>query len=313
MKIDTHLHLGGCITPDFVWGVIANNDNLRYLAESPDDVIKQMTFSPNEPKEFQRFLHKFKILDELPWNEQLIDESIKSVSEFLKINGVDYAWLDFSINKYMNIGWHKHEAIKFIYDSFNKYRPGGVGLILSLKYESPQPSQKQYAKLIDNPEVANMLIGIDLVGDELYYDANFYKPLFADWNKAGKMTRAHVGESQTCNNVLSSIIDLGVTNIAHGIKIVESDYAIAKAKDHEVTFDLALTSNCITGAYEGHHPIIDMISKGLKITLGSDDPIQCGTNLDKEFELARSMGISDEDIDKMSTNASDNTLKLFRA
>jgi adenosine deaminase len=308
-NIDTHLHLGGCISPSFVWETIKKN-NLKHLAESYEDVVAQMTFMPNEPKTFHRFLDKFKILDELKWTEELIDASIIDISNQLEANHVDYAWIDFSINKYMDIGWHKHQAIRFIYDAFQRHRPGGVGLLLSIKYESTKASQKQYAKLIENEDVAKYLIGIDLVGDETYFDSEFYAPIFKDWNKARKITRAHVGESQSARNIQESIERLNVTNIAHGFKIVDHEDMIKLALDRNITFDLALTSNYVTGVCntDCDHPILKMLEHGLKVTIGSDDPIQCNTTLNIEYILAESLGVTSEQCEMIRQTAIINSI-----
>ncbi len=312
LNIDPHVHLGGCISTNFVWRVIQDL-NLKHLAESYDDVYSQMVFSESEQRGFHRFLDKFKILDELPWNEALIDQSIASVCATLDAQNITYAWMDFSINKYMKIGWHKHQAIRFIYDSFNRHRPGGVGLILSIKYESMRASQKQYAQLIDHQDTAQCLIGIDLVGDETYFSSNFYKPLFESWTKAGKITRAHVGESQSAQNIFNSIIDLGVTNIAHGIKIVDDLNMMDAAKDRGITFDTSLTSNYLTGVWNDNtsHPILTMLRYGLLVTLGSDDPVQCNTTLAKEFERAKLLGATDQECDTMRKIVFANTKRML--
>ena len=193
MLIDTHRHFGGCIPCEFVWEVVQEN-NFKHLGESLDDIRAAMQFLPDEPANFHRFLDKFKILDHIIWNEDLIDRSIQATCDGLEKEGVDFAWMRFSINKYMDVmNWHKHEAIKFIYDSFNAHRPGKVGLILALKYESMRASQRQYANLIESPETAELLMGIDLVGDETYFDAEysfvilFYPmPKYASLHRSGE-------------------------------------------------------------------------------------------------------------------------------
>ena len=311
-NIDPHIHLGGCISPLFVWEIVQKN-GLKHLAESYEDVCLQMKFSDNEPRDFHRFLDKFRILDEIHWTEALIDSSIKSICEYLEFYDVHYAWMDFSINKYMSIGWHKYQAIKFIYDAFERHRPGGVGLILSIKYESARSSQKQYAKLIESS--ADYLLGIDLVGDEAYFDSDFYKPIFADWKNAGKITRAHVGESQTINNVFDSILNLGVTNIAHGIKIIDDPNLVKIAIENDISFDVSITSNYVTGVLTDMslHPITAMLDSGLKLTLGSDDPIQCDTSLPNEFEVAKSLGVTEFQCDILRQNALENTLRALHA
>jgi len=307
MKYDTHRHLGGSIPIDWIWRVIRDL-GLKHLAEDRSDVVTAMTFAPNEHRDFYRFLSKFTILDHMPWTEGLIASSIKSVCDELEQEKIDYCWLDFSINKYMDaLKWHKHEAIKFVHECFETYRPGGVGLVLSLKYESTKASQRQYADLINNPDIADRLIGLDLVGDEEQFDYKFYQPIFKEWKNAGKMLRAHVAESQSAENGLHAIQHLGVTNIAHGIKMIESEM-MEIALDHDITFDLGLTSNYLTGVWTNpdYHPIIALIDTGQKVTLGTDDPIQCSITLDDEFILARYLGVGDDDITIMKKIANDN-------
>lgn len=312
LKIDPHLHLGGTTSISFVWEIIQKH-GLKHLAESEEDVRSQMMFCEGEQRNFHRFLDKFKILDEITWTPEIIDESIKSISDALVEQKIDYVWLDFSINKYMSVGWHKHEAIQFIYDAFQRHRPGGVGLILSLKYESMRASQRQYAKLIEHETAAKCLIGLDLVGDEAYFDAGFYEPLFQDWNAEKKITRAHVGESQAKENIREAIEKLGVTNVAHGFKVIDDPSLVAMARERGITFDLAITSNDITGVWplSKPHPGLKMLELDLKCTLGSDDPVICGTTLDQEFEIALASGFSETDLLKMRRTAEQNSLQFL--
>lgn len=307
-KIDTHIHLGGTIPTSAVWEIISKD--MLYLASSHQDVIDSMTYNYNEPKTFHRFLDKFRILDEIKWTEEAIDITIKSICSLFEQQKLDYVWLDFSINKYMEIGWHKHEAIRFIYDRFESYYPNKVGLILSLKYESQRAGQIKYGRLIDH-EVSECLIGLDLVGDEGYFDADFYRPIINDWRAAGKMVRAHVGESQSVHNIKSAI-GMGVTNVAHGFKIVEDDDLVKLALDNNISFDLSLISNMMTGVVtHDDHPVLDMVERGLEVTIGSDDPVIFGSDLDQEFEYAGSIGLSDLQLLKIKKTAEENTIRLL--
>jgi|10_taG_2_1085330.scaffolds.fasta_scaffold00167_6 adenosine deaminase len=314
-KVDTHRHLGGSLQPEWVWETVQQLD-LKHLGESLSDIEKAMTFGPKEPRDFHRFLDKFRILDHIPWTEELIDGSIKSVCGGLEEEGIDYCWLDFSINKYMDgpLTWHKHEAIRFIYDSFESHRPGGVGLVLSLKYEAPKASQRQYAELIRNPDCADAFVGLDLVGDERYFDVGFYQPIFDEWNAAGKMTRAHVAESQDAENGVHAILRLKVTNIAHGLKMARFSEMMEIARDHDVTFDLGVGSNYFTGVWDKYdfHPVVTLLESKQKVTLGTDDPVQCSTTLDKEFSNVLNYGVSNADCDRMRAVAVENCLKHVR-
>lgn len=311
--IDTHRHLGGCVPPWWVWQTV-RDQNWKHIGESYEEIVSSMTFANEEHKNFHRFLDKFKILDQIKWDENLIDGSIKAICDHISQEKLDFCWLDFSINKYMdNMNWHKKDAVKFIHDRFETYLPGKIGLILSLKYESTHASQRQYAKLIDDPEIVDLLFGIDLVGDESYFDDRFYGPIFSEWTNAGKMTRAHTSESQDFNNCYHAIRNLKVTNIAHGINIYTNYEVMSYAKDMGVTFDLGLTSNYLTGVCtnDRNHPVIDMVNFGLRVTIGTDDPIQCNTSLLDEYNLISKLGVDSDKIDMIKQTAIENTNKFI--
>lgn len=309
LHIDTHRHLGGCIPTWWVWQAISDN-GWTYLGESQEEINSSMTFVQSEAYNFHRFLDKFKILDHIKWDEKLIDSSIAAVCHDIQRENMDFCWLDFSINKYMeSMNWHKKQAIQFIHERFNTYLPGKVGLILSLKYESTHASQRQYAKLIDDPDIVDLLFGIDLVGDESYFNYQFYSPIFKEWNSAGKMTRTHASESQDYLNCFYAIRDLKVKNIAHGINIYTNNEIMSYAKDMGVTFDLGITSNYLTGVWNNKtsHPITNMINFGLKITIGTDDPVQCQTDLEREYSLIQQLGVTVDQIANIRQTAADNT------
>lgn len=310
--IDTHRHLGGCIPTWWVWETI-KKQNWSFIAENEKDVVSAMTFKKNEKQNFRRFLDKFIILDKIKWDEELIDSSISAICDDINKEKLDFVWLDFSINKYMeSMNWHKKDAIIFIHNSFERYCKGKIGLILSLKYESMSANQRQYAKLIEDSDIANILFGLDLVGDESYFDYNFYKPIFRDWNAAKKMTRAHVAESQGAINGLHAIKHLKVTNIAHGIQMTNYIDMINIAKDHNITFDLGISSNYLTGIWgnKHQHPINVMVDNDVRVTIGTDDPVQCQTNLKHEFKLIKKLGITNIQIKRMKQIAIENTNKF---
>lgn len=292
---DTHRHLGGSIAPEFVWDIISKEHHYSYLAETLDDVINQMTYRnvvlDQQKYHFQYFLSKFKILDGIEWTEPLIASTIKHVCEELQHEGVYGVLMDFSVNKYMCVGWHKHEAVKFIKDRFDEYSNGiKVGLILSVKYENTASALKQHIRSIEHPDVFDNVVGIDLVGDEHFYNPKIIAEHLYDWVAAGKLVRAHVGEVGGEENIESAINDLQVTNIAHGIKITKSPRLITLAKEKGIQFDLGLTSNIYTGiATITKHPVAEMILNGLNITIGTDDPMIFGTDLYNEFAVLEKM------------------------
>lgn len=282
--IDCHVHFSGSIPVEFIWSTIKQR-GWTYLAASESQVHEAIVYDGKHG--FDGFLNKFELFDEIIWDEKLIIESIEAVSKRIIELNLNYVWLDFSINKYLRtINMHKIDLINLFSEYFRIYAPGRIALVLSIKMESLEETRKQYLDLIQHKDVQNNIAGIDLVGDEQYFDADFYKPYLRKWSDHSKMVRVHVGEVNRVSNVKDALMKLDITNIAHGIDIIADDSLVDLALKRDIQFDLALTSNFMIrqDLNINNHPIHEMMRRGLRCTLGSDDPIVFNTNLHKEYE-----------------------------
>ena len=270
-----------------------------------------MQFSPSESHDFHNFLKKFDILNRIEWTEDKIVSSVSQIVSDIKAESIEKAEIRFTIGKYMNsIRWSRKQAILFLSDMFKREAERHeieINLILCLKYESGREEQRRITSLISDHDVADAVTGLDLVGDEAYFDVDFYAPIFREWASGGKRLIAHVGESQGIENIKKAIIDLKVDRIAHGIKIVDDTDTIKLARDHKICFEIALTSNILTGVVGPNlreHPVKQMLQEGLIITIGTDDPIICNTTLDEEYKkLQIALELSEEDVSQIKRNS----------
>ena len=284
--IDLHRHIGGSISVD----------TISKITKIPKSQIKkQMLFGRREKPSFQGFLKKFNILDNITWTKENIDYTIRQICWDIAKEGIKYCELKLSIGKYIkHLNWKPEDIIIFIGDIIKDEEQKwglSLGLVLSLKYESDKKLQKKLAKVIINSKAAEYLVGIDLVGDEKYYDPKFYKPIFKLWRDHGKGLQAHVGESQSAENIKTAILDLKVNRIAHGIKASHNDDIIKLIRDTGVCLDIALTSNLMTGVVRDikEHPIVEFFDAGIPITIGTDDPVILETNIAKEYTIAKNI------------------------
>jgi len=269
---------------------------------SYEEVERKLVCLPDEPNEFNHFLSKFTFLDKIQWTEELVAEKIKFVCDEMNQESLMGVFLDFSVSKYRHIGWALNEAIGFILDRLDEYSDIPIVPILSIKYESPAEAQFKIAQVIEDSNIADRVGGIDFVGDESKFNADVQRPICQMWQ--GKLVRMHVGESQSENNVVQAIEDFGVTNIAHGIRIVNNTNLLKMGAESGVVFDIAPTSNYVTGVIPSGepHPGKIMFDAGILMTVGSDDPIQCRTTLYYEYELLFESGFTDADIDVLADN-----------
>jgi len=301
--IELHRHHGGSLTTKWVWETLKRQPtdiNRPILCEG--QVESLMTFKHGEQRTFPNFLSKFSILDQIVWDEETIRDSIDNVCWGIKSERLQYAELKVSLHKFMRqTKLPPVDLVRIIREKLNDFHNTwgvGFGLVLSIKYEADRNEQRKIASLITD-KAAEHLVGIDFVGDEFYYDPDFYEGICREWKSAGKGVEAHVGESQTHENVRSAIELLKVNRIAHGIRAISHPDIIKLAVDHNVCFDMALTSNYYTGVAEYEtHPIRELLeSRIVPITLGTDDPVVLNTTLDNEYMLAKKYyNLSDDDI-----------------
>jgi len=296
--------MGGSISAHTVAEIMGCNGNTAHV----DAISKRMKCSESNIG-FAAFLDKFTILDEIQWPAWAIDLSIKQICDDLASEGIDYSEISFSIDKYVNSNkWDPLYAIQFISELFQKHTFSTgiqIGLLLSIQYHKPRNKQLAYADLIKHPEVQDAVCGLDLIGDEDYFDAEFYVPIFDKWRYYNKIMRAHVGEMPgKSHNIKDAIKKLKVNRIAHGIQATND--ILKLAADLNICFDLALHSNLITGAWTNlsSHPIKRMLQHNCIVTINTDDPVQFSCTIDDEFDLALSNGlINEHQASKIMANA----------
>lgn len=300
--VDTHRHLGGSCSPKFLLHAME-------IGACPilpwNELERKMVCMPDEPFDFQHFLSKFKFLDKISWTEDLVAEKMKYVCDQMNDEYLDGVFLDFSVSKYRHIGWSLIEAITFIVDRLDEYSDIPIVPILSIKYESPEESQFKIARIVNEESLSDRIGGIDFVGDEAKFNKRIQGPICDMWK--GKFVRMHVGESQSVNNIHTAIKDFDVTNIAHGIKVLQRHDTTRLAIDNHVVFDIAPTSNLVCGVINGYdvHPAKDMFDSGITMTVGSDDPIQLSTNVNSEYMSLLDHGMHSDDLKILSKNSRD--------
>lgn len=295
MLVDTHCHLSGCFSAEFVWAAIQSTGQY-YLASSYEEVCRAISFQAEEPRDFDRFLNKFNIIDKLQWTPDLIDIAIRDAAKVL--NQVDYTLLSLSLDKYLGIGWHKTECIKFLRSCFDKHTPGKVGMLLAIKYENPETTIRQHAAVIDDADIYEMFEGIDFVGNERLLTLTYLAPICSNWSK--KIVRLHIGEVQSKHSVIEVITNVKVNRIAHGL--LGDDRAIEFIVHEGLPVDMCLSSNYFTGRVDDFycHPLHKFLESGACVTIGSDDPTQFNTTLQKEYRIASKSGA---DVALLRSNA----------
>jgi hypothetical protein len=126
---------------------------------------------------------------------------------------------------------------------------------------------------------------LDLYGDELARPVEALVPLYRRAKAAGLRLKAHVGEWGTADDVWRAVELLGLDEVQHGIAAAESPAAMRFLAAAGVRLNVCPTSNVRLGrvARIEDHPIRRLFDAGVRVTVGTDDPLVFGTSLSREF------------------------------
>ena len=149
------------------------------------------------------------------------------------------------------------------------------------------------------------LAGIDFVPDPLDTEADW--TVAYRWAeraaKAGLGITAHAAEFSTAN-LAAALRVPGLTRIGHGVYAAAEDDLLQQVVDSGVTIECCLTSNVVLGAVPSleEHPVRNFVQAGVPVTLCTDDPVRLCTSIDREYDLAASLGFGADDLSAFTRN-----------
>lgn len=141
--------------------------------------------------------------------------------------------------------------------------------------------------VIENFRIINKMIktrlfdGIDLYGDEDLEDLERFTEIYKLAEKYHLQRKIHIGEYGK-KNIPEIVWSLNPTMIQHGLSILREN-SLEEFKT--LLFNISIISNYKLGSIKNieQHPIKRMFSKGLYVTLSTDDPILFNNTIIDEY------------------------------
>ena len=101
----------------------------------------------------------------------------------------------------------------------------------------------------------------------------------------GFLTVAHAGEEGPAQNIRDSLSMLGISRIDHGVRCVEDEALVTQLMDDRTPLTVCPLSNTKLKVFEKmkQHNIVDLLRRGLCVTINSDDPAFFGGYMNANF------------------------------
>lgn len=156
-------------------------------------------------------------------------------------------------------------------------------------------------------DFSDQIVGIGLDSDEKDNPPAKFGEVFKRARAAGFRLTMHcdVDQRNTHAHIRQALVDVGVDRIDHGLNIVQDPSLMAIALERDIAFTVCPFANDVVRPGAGQVALREMIDRGLKVTLNSDDPAYMqDCYIAENFAIAQAgAALEDTDLIRISHNA----------
>lgn len=308
-KVDLHRHLEGSLRLGTLVEIAAQH-GIDLPAQSIEELRPYVQFSGEEP-DFHRFLAKFRLLRQFYRSQEAVERIAYEAVADAAADNVRYLELRFNPAALSDAqGFSLADVTEWVAGAIARAQ-SEYGITVRLILQINRDEDLRTAEEIVEVACAfrdRGVVGLDLAGDEVNFAALHLAPLYRRARAEGLGVTIHAGEAGGAANVRDAIRLFHACRIGHGVRVVE-DHAIARLiREQDIALEVCPTSNLQTGVVRtfAEHPLRDLFSLGIRVTINTDDPSVSDTTLTDEYVVAvRAAGVSPRQIRQAVFNALD--------
>ncbi|MBI4245072.1 MAG: adenosine deaminase [Planctomycetes bacterium] len=308
-KIDLHRHLEGAVKMNTLMD-ISKEFRIPLPTDNHQKLAQYYKITQRDPSSFLNYLGKFNFIRNFWVSREVIERAAYEAVADAAQDGIKYLEIRFSPIPFARRENFQYEKVAewVIGASRRAAKSFGVQLsfIVTVVRHFDFKLQEPVLELAIG-SAGELFSGIDLAGNEFVGDASEFGGSFNRAKKKGMGLTIHAGEVRGGSvNIRQAIEEFNCDRIGHGIFVLEDDEVVKLASKRNVTFEVCPTSNRHTGGWSGTepHPVREMLRRGIKVTLNTDNPQISGTSLSNEFETSiKNSSIKESDIKTLLHNS----------
>jgi adenosine deaminase len=266
-KVELHLHLEGAIPREALWSLVQAYGDPE--TPTPEAMTKRFEY-----RDFAHFIETWQWM--LPFIRTPADWTAvaEAVARSLAEQHIVYAEASISPTDFRQHGLSVGSIATAVRRGLDRVAGTRVNLLVDLVRDTgPRWCARTLEEVIEVAGEAG-IVGITIGGSEQDFPPAPYASVYRRAGDAGLGRTAHAGEAGGPGNVWSALRDLGVDRVGHGVRSVEDPALVDYLVDAAIPLELCPTSNIRTGvvAAWSRHPVIELIERGARVTINSDDP-----------------------------------------
>ena len=302
-KVELHVHLVGSAPVETVLALARRHPEAG-VPTTVEGLRDFYVFS-----DFAHFLNVYKVVSALLRTPEDIAELVRGIGRNLAAQQVRYVELQVSPYPFQGSGMSDaviSEALSIGAQDVLAACGVRIGYIIDFPgHDAERDGWTALRMALDNPP--DGLVGFGIGGDEARrrpYTATI-REVFDAAHGAGLRCVPHAGESTGAETVWEAVRFLHAERIGHGIRSLDDPALVSCLAERQLPVEVSPTSNVCTRCVPSidAHPLREMISAGLFVTLNSDDPPMFGTSLSNEYLVAgRHLGFSPAELAGLAAN-----------
>ncbi len=300
-KAELHLHIEGSLSPEMMMR-LAEKHQVALPYNSLEEVEKAYQF-----EDLQSFLDLYYLGASVLIEEEDFYQLMWVYLLKCKEENVVHAEIMFDPQTHLQRGISFSvfmAGFKRAIEQAKKEWGMSVMLILSYLRHLPESDALQTLELAQ--EYLSDCIAVGLDSSEMGNPPDQFKTVFEKSAKAGLRKVVHAGEEGPPEYIWSAINVIGAERIDHGVRCVEDPALVEHLIEKQIPLTVCPLSNvklCVFADMKQHN-ILDLLEKGVLVTVNADDPTYFGGFLNENYlALYRALQMNEEQLIQLVKNS----------
>ncbi len=302
-KVELHLHIEGSFEPELMFE-IAGRNNVSIPFASVDEVKAAYKFN-----NLQEFLDIYYAGAGVLLHENDFYDLTYAYLKKIHSQGVVHTEIFFDPQTHTDRGVSFETVITGIHNALEDgLLDFGISYKLIMSYLRHLSEESAFNTLQQSLPYKNWITAVGLDSSEVGNPPSKFERVFAQSREEGFLTVAHAGEEGPSEYIHEALNLLKVSRIDHGNRCLDDDALVDKLSRLKMPLTLCPLSNLELKVIDDmkKYPLRKMMSRGLKVTLNSDDPAYFGGYMNENLHAVNeALQLTKEEVITLSKNAVD--------
>jgi len=185
-------------------------------------------------------------------------------------------------------------------------REFGMSASLIMCFLRDMSAEFAMATLMESLQYKDWIIGVGLDSDERDNPPAKFKDVFHRAQEEGFLLTMHcdIDQNNSIEHIRQAVDEIGVHRVDHGTNVVENEDLVEVLKKKGIGLTCCPVSNSVVSSDFKGKEILELLRKGVKVTINSDDPAYFRAYMSENMEkMVEGTDITKKELVQLQRNA----------